>query len=382
MKTLRRDCVADVLVVGAGISGALVAEALTDAGLKVLIVDKGKPLCGATSASTALLQYELDVPLSLLRKTIGLERALRVWRRSRLALDALRERTERLGIDARCQVRESLYLQGDVLDAAGLEQEAIERRDAGFEVQNLSSREVRRRFGIVGRAAILSFGALSADPRRLAAGYLRQAVANGARLYSPAQVDVVEPGKQVLAKLAHGPVIRAQHLVFATGYEIAHGVPRKGHRIASTWAIATRPQHSLPCQCLIWEASDPYLYLRPGPARRVIVGGEDEEFQDERKRDELLPQKTAALERKLAKLIPGLDSRADYAWAGSFGSSPSGAPSIGAIPGMPGCHAVLGYGGNGITFAMVAAQLLRASITGERDADADLFSFYRRWPGM
>ena len=87
------------------------------------------------------------------------------------------------------------------------------------------------------------------------------------------------------------------------------------------------------------------------------------------------------LERKLAKLLPGLDTRAEYAWAGSFGSSPSGAPSIGAIPGMPGCHAVLGYGGNGITFAMAAAQLLRASITGGRDADADLFSFRRHWPG-
>src|SRR6478736_2312569 len=60
--TLRRDTTTDVLVVGAGISGALVAEALTDAGLKVLIVDKGAPLSGATSASTALLQYEIAVP--------------------------------------------------------------------------------------------------------------------------------------------------------------------------------------------------------------------------------------------------------------------------------------------------------------------------------
>ena len=380
--TLRRDITTDVLVVGAGISGALVAEALTDAGLKVLIVDKGKPLAGATSASTALLQYEIDVPLSRPQGKIGREKAVRLWRRSRLALDALRERTQRLGIDARCKVRESLYLQGDLLDAEELEQEAAERRDAGFESQWLPAREVRRRFGIAGRAGILSFGALSADPRRLAAGYLRQAIAGGARLCSPAEVESVEPGKkQVQARFAHGVVVRARHLVFATGYEIAHGVPRKGHRIASTWAIATGPQRALPCDCLVWEASEPYLYLRPGPGRRIICGGEDEDFQDPSQRDALLPQKTAVLERKLAKLLPGLDTRAEYAWAGSFGSSPSGAPSIGAIPGMPGCHAVLGYGGNGITFAMAAAQLLRASITGGRDADADLFSFRRHWPG-
>src|SRR6187549_4306212 len=132
--TLRRDITTDVLVVGAGISGALVAEALTDAGLKVLIVDKGKPLAGATSASTALLQYEIDVPLSRLQGKIGRERAVRLWRRSRLALDALRERTQRLGINARFQLRESLYIEGKLLEADGLEVEARERREAGFEV--------------------------------------------------------------------------------------------------------------------------------------------------------------------------------------------------------------------------------------------------------
>ena len=46
---------------------------------------------------------------------------------------------------------------------------------------------------------------------------------------------------------------------------------------------------------------------------------------------------------------------------------------------MPGCYAVLGYGGNGITFSMLAAQLLRGLISGEGDADEDLFSFHRKF---
>ena len=50
-------------------------------------------------------------------------------------------------------------------------------------------------------------------------------------------------------------------------------------------------------------------------------------------------------------------------------------PTIGEIPGYPKCYAVLGYGGNGITFSMIAAQVLRAAITGEGDPDADLFAF-------
>jgi len=375
---LRRDCATDVLVVGAGISGAMVAESLADAGLRVMIVDKGKPLAGSTSASTALLQYELDVPLSLLARRIGRDRAQRVWRRSRLALDALRQRTERLHIDAQCETRASLYLEGDRLNADGLEEEASARRRAGFEVQMLSRRQVKQRYGIVRRAALLSFGNISADPRRLAAGYLQRAMDNGATLLTPAKVVRVEPGKRrVLAEFEHGPVVTARQLVFATGYEIPKNVPANGHSIASTWAMATRPQRGWPTSCLIWEASDPYLYMRMTPEGRVICGGEDEDFTDEQQRDALLPQKTAALSRKLGRLMPGLDTRPEYAWAGSFGGSPTGTPTIGAVPRMPGCYAVMGYGGNGITFSMVAAQVLRGLISGDGDADADLFSFRR-----
>jgi hypothetical protein len=42
---------------------------------------------------------------------------------------------------------------------------------------------------------------------------------------------------------------------------------------------------------MIWEASDPYLYLRTTPDGRVIRGGEDEEFSDDRQRDVLLSQR-------------------------------------------------------------------------------------------
>ena len=42
---------------------------------------------------------------------------------------------------------------------------------------------------------------------------------------------------------------------------------------------------------------------------------------------------------------------------------------------MPNCYAVLGYGGNGITFSALAAQLLRNQIVGSSDSDAQRFAF-------
>jgi glycine/D-amino acid oxidase-like deaminating enzyme len=45
---------------------------------------------------------------------------------------------------------------------------------------------------------------------------------------------------------------------------------------------------------------------------------------------------------------------------------------------MRNCYAVLGYGGNGITFSMMAAQMLGNALSGAGDADMDLVAFSTR----
>ena len=132
-------------------------------------------------------------------------------------------------------------------------------------------------------------------------------------------------------------------------------------------------------QIIIWEASDPYLYIRTTPEGHVICGGEDEEISDEKLRDSKLEEKAAALSKKLAALLPDLETTAEFMWAGSFGDSRTGTPTIGRIPGMNNCYAAMGYGGNGITFSVMASQILRSAITGEADPDKALFSFHRKF---
>lgn len=381
-KALTRAVSCDVLVVGAGISGAIIAEALSDAGLDVVIADRRGAVQGSTAASTALLQYEIDTPLSVLSERIGRERAERLWRRSRLAVDALRERTRALGIKAEQATRDTLYLSGNVLDAAGLEAESEARRRAGFEVSFLKSAAVLEQYGIKGRSAIVGRDNYMADPRLLAAGYLNAAIGRGARLYAPVEVADIEANKSgVIASTTEGAEIRCKSLVYATGYEMPKGVPRKGNAIISTWVIATKPQPRKiwPTGCIIWEAADPYLYIRTTPEGHVICGGEDAEIADDDARDALNEAKTATLVRKLGKLLPMIDAIADYSWSGSFGDSKTGTPTIGPVPRMPNCYAAMGYGGNGITFSMMAGQMLRAMITGTGDPDSDLVSFGRRF---
>jgi glycine/D-amino acid oxidase-like deaminating enzyme len=374
---LRGDIKTGVLVVGAGVSGAMVAEALS-LDHPVIIVDRRGPVRGSTPASTALVEYEIDTPLTLLAAKVGPTRAERAWRRSYLALHALAARTRELNIRTDLRRADNLYLAGNMLDADGLEQEAEARRRAGLETRFLPRSDLKHRFGIRRPAALLAYDDLALDPRRLTAGYLNAAISRGAKLYAPADVtDVEAAAEDVSARTAGGPVIRCKALIFATGYEMPHAVPQRRHRVISTWAIATKPQPRKlwPEDCFIWEAADPYLYLRSTPDGRVICGGEDEEFADDERRDALIPQKSAAIARKLGRLFPQLDTTPEFAWAGAFGSTATGLPSIGAVPGMPNCHAVLGFGGNGITYARIAADVIAGALSGRPDSDADLYAF-------
>jgi glycine/D-amino acid oxidase-like deaminating enzyme len=377
-RPLTRDVRADVLVVGAGISGALIAYSLTREGHRVVVVDRRGPLQGSTPASTALLLFEIDTPLIQLKRKIGTRSAERVWLRSKAALDALYELTRREAINASMSLRQSIYLAGDLLDPHGLAAEVRARARIGLPSQYVNRRELRTRFGLSRSAAILSDDNVTADPRALASGFLRRAQQLGARLFAPHEIADIQSGKRAaLALTKDGFTIQSRHIVLCTGYELPKIVPTSGHRIASTWVIATRPQpkHLWPSECFIWEAKDPYLYVRATLDGRVICGGEDEEFADETRRDAKLDQKTRVLEKKLARLLPMIDPCADFAWTASFGQSKTGLPGVGPLPGHPRCYGVLGYGGNGITYSMLASQLVSASIAGRKDADAKLYAF-------
>jgi glycine/D-amino acid oxidase-like deaminating enzyme len=377
-KRLKQDLKTDVLVVGAGISGALIAYALASDGHRVAVVDRRGLVTGSTPASTSLLLYEIDIPLIHLKRKLGARPAERAWLRSKGALDALYRLVRREKIDAAMSLRPSVYLAGDVLNAHGLASEARARERIGLPSRYLDRHALHARFGLSRSAAIVSDNNVAADPRALASGFLRRAQQLGARLYAPHEIADIHSRKHTaIAVTKDRFTIESRQIVLCTGYEMPKVVPVESHSIQSTWVIATKPQPKRlwPEECFIWEAADPYLYLRTTTDGRIICGGEDAEFADAEHRDALLNEKAKTLEKKLAMMLPKVDPRPEFAWTASFGQSNTGLPSIGPIPGHSRCYAVLGYGGNGITYSMLAAQLVSAAIGGRHDPDAKLFAF-------
>jgi glycine/D-amino acid oxidase-like deaminating enzyme len=172
---------------------------------------------------------------------------------------------------------------------------------------------------------------------------------------------------------------REAHRV-CTGYETETYLKQKVARLASTYAIASEPTSLTGWgekQCEIWEHADPYLYLRTTKDNRIIVGGEDEDFRDPRRRDLLIPRKAETLAKRFRELFPDIAFETAYAWTGTFGETEDGLAYIGEHRDWPNAFFALGYGGNGITFSLLAAEIIRDALLGRRNEDAELFRFDR-----
>ncbi|WFS01707.1 NAD(P)/FAD-dependent oxidoreductase [Rhizobium tumorigenes] len=380
---LRESLSVDVAIVGGGITGSLIAEHLTARGYSVCVIDREAPGLGSTSASTAMLMWELDTSLSDLSLSYGYDKAAAIYRRSVVAVSGLGKLIERLQIPCGYRQRSSLYLTNSIGGARELQQELALRKRAGLPGEYLSHPYLMTEFEIERDGAILSPGAAEVDPLMLAWGLLAVAVKRGAQLVNASATRIRTEGRSAIIETDGNHVIEARNVVLATGYAMP-GIPMpKLHRATSSWAMATVPQDPNRLwrdRALIWEDSHPYLYMRTSADNRIIIGGEDDATVLPALRDAKMADKIDTLSEKLKRLWPQADTTAEYRWCGTFGETVDGLPLIGPVPDMPNVLAAYGYGGNGITFSFMASLMIGALVADERRDWFDDFALDREGP--
>ena len=330
-------------------------------------------------ASTAMIQHEIDVPLHKLIKLVGRKSAERIWRRSAQAVSDLVDQVDELGIRCQMQRKQTLFLTGDDLGSRAIKTEYDARIKAGLAVRLLGTDELKTEYGIARNAALLSDMSASANPAQLTAGLLRDAQRKNTEIVSGTEIsDLRQIGDEVVLATKDGCLITVDHVVFCTGYEFLKSLASTQHEIVSTWAIATKPHVKLPAWLkhhLVWEGANPYLYFRTTRDGRLIAGGEDERSADAFQSPDLLRTKTKLIAEKIADLLGCNIGAPEFRWAGAFGTTKTGLPMIGEVPGFKRVYAVMGFGGNGITFSKIAADIVSASIRGYEDPDRKLFGF-------
>ncbi len=371
----------DVVVIGGGISGALTAHYLIEAGINCLVVDARTIGLGSTCASTALLQYELDTSLSDLSGQIGYASAARAYVLCSQSIDTIQSISEKIKFSL-FEKQKSLLFAAYLKDVSFLEMEFSYRKKAGFDVELLDEKDIMKHFGFSAPAAILSAQGASTDAYMFAHALLQAGIKKGLQVFDRTEVTKIEYHKNGVKLLTQqGFDISAKKIVNATGYEITEFMDKKIVKLNATYAIASEHiQNPIPAwkdKVLLWNTADPYLYMRLTKDNRIIIGGRDEAFYNPVKRDKLIKKKSAQLANDFSKLFPNVPFAMEFSWTGTFGSTIDSLPYIGMYEKTPHTYYALGFGGNGITFSVIAAEIIRDMILGKKNKDAKLFSFDR-----
>lgn len=377
---LDKDITTDVVIVGAGISGALMRYYLINAGIRCVTVDSRTIGLGSTCASTSLLQYEIDVPLSKLIGLVGKKNAERSYYLCKQAIEELGKIAEKLDFKE-FEFKKSLYYAAYKKDVPFLIKEYEARKQAGFDVEYLDEKAVEKIFHIAAPGAILSQHGAQTDAYAFTHKLLQFKNGNDAKVYDRTTVaKVIQRTDSVEIKTEPGFKITAKTIIYATGYEVTEMIEKPIVELKSTYAVISEQQPTNKFwheNALLWNTANPYLYIRTTPDNRILIGGRDEDFYNPKKRDRLIEKKSRQLVGDFQKLFPEIEFKPEFSWTGTFGETKDGLPFIGKYKRMPNSYFALGFGGNGITFSLVAAQIITDLILGKPNADAAIFSFDR-----
>jgi glycine/D-amino acid oxidase-like deaminating enzyme len=378
---LEKSLKTDVVIIGGGISGALTAYYLISAGIDCIVVDARTIGLGSTCASTSLLQYELDKTLADLSVQIGKRDAVRIYTMCSRSIDTLEAISTKLKFQ-HFERQPSLFFAAENKHVKSLEIEYAARRDAGFEVALLSQKDIERQFGFSAPSAILSTQGAVTDGYLLTHALFQYSQPKGLKVFDRTGVsDIVYRSRGVTLKTTNGCTISAGKIVNATGYEVTTFIDKKIVNLHSTYAIASEhlSADTIPWKqkAILWNTADPYLYMRFTRDDRVLVGGRDEKFYSPARRDKLISRKTSLLKKDFEKLFPGQVFVPEFSWTGTFGTTTDSLPYIGLHAPTPHTYYALGFGGNGITFSVIAAEMIRDMILGKKNNKQALFSFSR-----
>lgn len=379
--SLQDDARTDIAIMGGGISGALTAWYLVQAGFDVLLVDRRHIGMGSTVASTSLLQYEIDTPLCNLVEKVGEKNANRSYILCREAIDEIAAISAKLKAPHAFRRRPSFQFASYYKHVEGLKKELEARKKIGFSIEWMEEKDVIATYGFSRPAGLLSKHGAELDAYGFTHALLKKSTGKGLRVYDHTEIiRIIHHKRSVELHTGEGKKIKARKLVIACGYESQYYIPKKVQELHSTYVVISEPHEQEKIwykNSLIWETRQPYLYLRTTDDNRILVGGKDTPTSDPVKRDRLLTTKAKALKESFHQLFPSIPFHIDFKWAGSFAGTKDGLPYIGSIPQRPHTYFALGLGGNGITFSVVAARLIRDVLTGKQAEDLRIFSFNR-----
>ena len=365
----------DVAIVGGGLAGLSAALELRERGLDVVVLEAREIGWGASGRNGGQAIHGLACGQDVIEGQLGLADARRVWDMTIEALDILRERIARYGIE--CDWRDG-YLGVATSARKGAElaewADQIESRYA-YPLTRIAPADVTR-WVASGRyhSAIHDPRSGHLHPLKYVLGLARAAAAAGVRLYENTEVTALQQDGSVTLKTAAGEVQAGQVLLAGNVY-LQDIAPQLESRImpVGTYIVCSEAMDSkladtlIPSRSAVCDTDFVLDYYRTTNDHRMLFGGR---VSYSTKTPANLQE---SMRKRMVDTFPQLAAtRIDYAWGGFVDITMNRAPDFGRI----GAHVyyLQGFSGHGLALTGLAGRIVAEAMT----TDASRFDLFAR----
>lgn len=373
--------IADIVIVGAGVTGASTAYHLASRGAgRVVLLEKDAVGSGSTGRTGGII-----------RQHYSNEVTARMAKRS---LEVFQDFSERVGGDASFVETGALFIVGDH-HRAGLETNVALQRSVGIQTEVLDPSDVRKLAPYIeisyDEVAAYEPESGHADGQGTAMGFASAAEAEGAAVHqNTAVTDILVEGGRVTGVRTTIGEIEAHHVVVAAGpwggrllsalgVELPLEVSR--HQIASVRRPSgvAEPHHPM-----VGDFPRSF-YVRSETGRLSLIGSidpaeaEDRVDPDDYKTGTDREWVMDYLERAVQRFPALMDGEIHEGWSGLYTTTPDWHPIIDHVPGIEGLTCALGFSGHGFKLGPVVGEMVADLVMGEQlcPIDSDIFSANR-----
>jgi len=370
----------DVIIVGGGVTGAILGYYFSKQKIKAVILEKSRIAHGSTCISTSLLQYELDSNAMALKSYTTIPNILKSYELGIKALDEIEEFIAENGNTCDFKRVDGLYYTAKDTETKEIEQEYKLRKENGFKVEFIDKETNPFSFDV--KAGLLSKGGgAQLNPYKFTHALLEVGSSMGLNVYENTEVlDVRYSEQGVTAETVFGHKVKGKLIIVATGYNTHLFTKRVFGTKTTAFNVATKPIDNLEDilkGVIVRDNEATYHYFRTTSDNRIIFGGEDTKFLPDILNEELCTKSYDKLEQRLKNLFPKLKIAIEYRYCGAFASTDDNLGFLGKDPKNERLWYCLGYGANGILFSILGGMMLSNLYSGEVDEDLKLFKVDR-----